>query len=256
MDEHWRALDAFFDALGLREVHLVGDGLGAALAGAYARRRPRRVRSLLCVTPQALKVGAGGQGTSGAARLFGWLPSVVLRGTMLERIEAAAGQGRDAEAAADFCSSQIDGMSGRWFAAQIALAADAVRLSAEAGAEGRSLDARIRVTTIKAMDAPLADKLGGGGVAAAAGANHRHAALKSGGGLLALSRAADLSMHAQIHLRAAGCDGGDRATVPASPASPAFSEASTAAAATPASCAAAAAQRSPVWSDDVSPGLR
>ncbi|WP_091908042.1 alpha/beta fold hydrolase [Chitinasiproducens palmae] len=57
-EDYAAVLEAWLDALGIARVHLVGHSLGALMAGAFARRAPERLASLLLLAP------AGGYGAA------------------------------------------------------------------------------------------------------------------------------------------------------------------------------------------------
>ncbi|KAG0594894.1 hypothetical protein M758_UG120100 [Ceratodon purpureus] len=198
------SFEKFLDAIGVHHVHLYGISLGGFLAQMFAQHRPRRVKSLLLsntfVDNQAF------QASMSWSALISWAPEFVLKRYVLTGIRDGPQEPQIADSI-DFVVSQLETLSRDELASRLTLNT----LPATVGQLGLA-DSSITIMDTNdycAVPNFLKDQVGAHYFGA------RRALLKSGGDFPFLSRADEVNLHAQLHLRRAGVEGA-RQVVPQS----------------------------------------
>ncbi|KAG0571802.1 hypothetical protein KC19_VG043900 [Ceratodon purpureus] len=190
------SFEKFLDAIGVHHVHLYGTSLGGFLAQMFSQHRPRRVKSLL-LSNTFLNNQAYQLSMSWSA-LISWTPEFVLKRYVLTGIRDGPQEPQIADSI-DFVVSQLETLSRDELASRLTLNT----LPATVG-QFCLADSSITIMDTNdycAVPIFLKDQVG----ARYPGA--RRALLKSGGDFPFLSRADEVNLHAQLHLRRAGVEG-------------------------------------------------
>jgi maspardin len=190
------SFEKFLDALGVHHVHLYGTSLGGFLAQMFAQHRPRRVKSLLL--SNTFVDNHAFQASMSWSALITWTPEFVLKRYVLTGIRDGPQEPQIADSI-DFVVSQLETLSRDELASRLTLNT----LPATVGQLGLA-DSSITIMDTNdycAVPSFLKDQVG----ARYPGA--RRALLKSGGDFPFLSRADEVNLHAQLHLRRAGVEG-------------------------------------------------
>lgn len=190
------SFEKFLDALGVHHVHLYGTSLGGFLVQMFAQHRPRRVKSLLLSNTYVDNHTF--QASMSWSALISWTPEFVLKRYVLTGIRDGPQEPAIADSI-DFVVSQLETLSRDELASRLTLNT----LPATVGQLGLA-DSSITIMDTNdycAVPTFLKDQVGSRYPGA------RRALLKSGGDFPFLSRADEVNLHAQLHLRRAGVEG-------------------------------------------------
>ncbi|XP_024378692.1 uncharacterized protein [Physcomitrium patens] len=190
------SFEKFLDALGVHHVHLYGTSLGGFLAQMFAQYRPRRVKSLLL--SNSFVDNHAFQASMSWSALISWTPEFILKRYILTGIRDDPQEPQIADSI-DFVVGQLETLSREELASRLTLNTQ----PATVGQLGLA-DSSITIMDTNdycAIPTFLKDQVG----ARYPGA--RRALLKSGGDFPFLSRADEVNLHAQLHLRRAGVEG-------------------------------------------------
>lgn len=190
------SFEKFLDALGCHHVHLYGTSLGGFLAQMFAQHRPRRVKSLLL--SNTFVDNHTFQASMSWSALIGWAPEFVLKRYVLTGIRDGPQEPAIADSI-DFVVSQLETLTRDELASRLTLNT----LPAAVGQLGLA-DSSITIMDTNdycAVQPFLKDQT------SARYPGARRALLKTGGDFPFLSRADEVNLHAQLHLRRAGVEG-------------------------------------------------
>jgi len=188
-----RAFDRFIDMLSVDKVHLFGTALGGYLAQCYAQFRPNRVVSLiLCNTFVDTKYYAD---SNPFVDIFQWTPEFLLKRMLLSNLPDYAVE-KEIANSIDFMAEQLETVQREDLAARLTLNCTCGPFVPQ----DLSLD-ESNITIIDVLDdVLLPEKLREGVFKIYPQA--RQALLKTGGNFPYLSRADEINMHIEVHLRA------------------------------------------------------
>jgi maspardin len=191
--ERWlKGFDRFLDALKISKVHLFGAAFGGYLAQCYVQYRPNRVESLIlctsfCDTQYYID-------NAPFARFFPWMPEFMLKKMLLSNLPQ-----HDVEAAIadsiDFVVEQLEGVSHKELAAKMILNCTSGPLKPQEFPLPSEKITIIDVMDEVAVPAKLREEL------QKFYPNARLGLLKSGGNFPYLSRADEVNMLIEVHLR-------------------------------------------------------
>jgi maspardin len=186
------AFDKFLDFLNINEVHLFGTALGGYLAQCYAQYRPQRVMSLiLCCSITDTKYYADANPFS---EIFQWTPDFLLKRMLLSNFPDYELE-REIANSIDFMVEQLESVKREDLASRLLL-------NCTVGPFVRDefkLDEN-KITIIDVFDdVVLPEKVRE--QVFKTYPNARHALLKSGGNFPYLSRADEINLHIEVHLR-------------------------------------------------------
>ncbi|GAQ85524.1 hypothetical protein KFL_002390160 [Klebsormidium nitens] len=202
--EWMAAFDKFLDSLRINQVHLYGTSLGGFLCQLYAAYRPRRVRSLV-LSNTFLDTKNYHEELSWSS-LFQWTPEFMLKRIIM----AGLGEGyREAHIAnsIDFVVSQLETLHQQELASRLTL-------MSQLGAVGH-IHVSDDVITIMDTNDYCAVKQDARDALYIRYPGARRAFLKSGGDFPFLSRADEVNLHLQLHLRRVGVEPDASAASPA-----------------------------------------
>ncbi|XP_002992732.2 maspardin [Selaginella moellendorffii] len=195
--QEWIAsFEKFLDQIGAHHVHLYGTSLGGYLSQLFAQQRPRRVKSLL-LSNTFLETHTFASGTSWKP-LISWTPEFMLKRYILSGIHEGPQEPLIADSI-DFVVSQFETLSREDLASRLTL-----NTSPAAVGQITLPDSCITIMDTNdycAIPQSLKDQV------AARYPTARKAMLKSGGDFPFLSRAAEVSLHVQLHLMRVGVEG-------------------------------------------------
>ncbi|KAH8969872.1 hypothetical protein BDL97_02G057000 [Sphagnum fallax] len=184
------------------KVHLYGTSLGGFLAQLFAQYRPRRVKSLLL--SNTFVDNWAFEATMPWASLISWTPEFVLKRYVLSGIQDAPQEPLIADSI-DFVVNQLESLSREELASRLTLntlpAAVGQITLPDAGVTIMDTNDYCAVPSV--LKAKVSARYPGA----------RGAFLKSGGDFPFLSRADEVNLHAQLHLRRVGIEGQPQLTL-------------------------------------------
>ncbi|KAI5064026.1 hypothetical protein GOP47_0020696 [Adiantum capillus-veneris] len=194
--QEWvNSFEKFLDTIGVHHVHIYGTSLGGFLAQLFAHYRPRRVQSLV-LSNTFLDTREFAAATTWSS-LITWTPEFLLKRYILSGIRDGPQEPLIADSI-DFVVSQLETLSKKELAARLTL-------NTTVGAIGQVLvpDSDITImdtndycATPQALREEVGVRYGGA----------RKAVLKTGGDFPFLSRADEVNLHLQLHLRRVGVE--------------------------------------------------
>ncbi|CAM6044975.1 unnamed protein product [Sphagnum compactum] len=190
------SFEKFLDALGVHQVHLYGTSLGGFLAQLFAQYRPRRVKSLLL--SNTFLDNWDFEAIMPWASLISWTPEFLLKRYILSGIQDGPQEPSIADSI-DFVVKQLESLSREELASRLTLNT----LPAAVG-HVTLPDSAVTIMDTNdycAVPSFLKEKV------SARYPGGRRALLKSGGDFPFLSRADEVNLHAQLHLRRVGVEG-------------------------------------------------
>jgi len=184
--------DKFLDAAGVTEVHLFGTALGGYLAQCYAHYRPNRVLSLiLCCSFSDTKYYAE---ANPFAEVFQWTPDFLLKRMLLSNFPDGEVE-KEIANSIDFMVEQLECVKRQDLASRLSLNCTVGPFAAQE----LKLD-QSKITIIDVLDdVVLPEKVREEVFNSYPDA--RQALLKSGGNFPYLSRADEINMHIEVHMR-------------------------------------------------------
>lgn len=195
--QEWvNSFESFLDAMEIHHVHLYGTSLGGFLAQLFTQYRPRRVKSLV-LSNTFLETRPFADAMPWSS-LINWTPCFMLKRYVYTGIQDGPHEPFIADSV-DFVVSQIETLSRSVLASRLTL-------NTEIASVGRLLlpDSAITIMDTNdycAIPQLLKDQLGERYPGA------RRAFLKTGGEFPFLSRADEVNLHLQLHLRRVGVEG-------------------------------------------------
>ncbi|MCO5559137.1 hypothetical protein L7F22_012729 [Adiantum nelumboides] len=195
--QEWvNAFEKFLDTIGVHHVHIYGTSLGGFLAQLFAHYRPRRVQSLV-LSNTFLDTREFAAATTWSS-LITWTPEFMLKRYILSGIRDGPQEPLIVDSI-DFVVGQLETLSKKELAARLTL-------NTTVGAIGQVFVPDSEITIMDTNDycaipQALRDEVGGRYMGA------RKAVLKTGGDFPFLSRADEVNLHLQLHLRRVGVEG-------------------------------------------------
>ncbi|KAJ7537422.1 hypothetical protein O6H91_11G005300 [Diphasiastrum complanatum] len=190
------SFEKFLDTLGVHHVHLYGTSLGGFLGQLFAQYRPRRVKSLM-LSNTFLDTRCFAAAMSWSS-LITWTPEFMLKRYILSGIRDGPQEPLIADSI-DFVVNQLETLSREELASRLTL-----NTSTAIVGQISLPDSAITIMDTNdycAIPQALKDQV------AMRYPGARRASLKSGGDFPFLSRADEVTLHAQLHLRRAGVEG-------------------------------------------------
>eukprot|EP01133_Synstelium_polycarpum_P010774 gene10774-12552_t len=190
-----KGFDRFLDKIGAEKVHIFGTALGGYLAQCYYQTRPSRVHSLIlnnsfCDT-QFFHDNAP------CASMFSLMPEFMLKRTILSNYPSGVVDPEIAEAI-DFMVQQLESLTQNELASRLTLNCSIGILNPSGGLMNN-------ITIIDTMDSKTIPEKMREEVYKFY-PNAKTALLKTGGDVSYLSKADEINMHIQVHLRNFGLD--------------------------------------------------
>lgn len=188
------AFDKFLDEINVTEVHLFGTTLGGYIAQCYAHFRPHRVLSLiLCCSFADTSYYANANPFS---EVFNWTPDFMLKRLLLSNFPTTELEAEIANSI-DFMVQQLETVKREDLGSRLNLNCTVGPLVKEELTLNES-----NITIIDVLDDVIVPERVREGVYKAY-PNARQATLKTGGNFPYLSRADEINMYIEVHLRAA-----------------------------------------------------
>jgi len=186
------ALDKFLDEVNAPEVHIFGTALGGYIAQCYAHFRPHRVLSLIlcCSFPDTAYYA----NANPFSEVFNWTPDFLLKRMLLANFPTTELETEIANSI-DFMVEQLESVKRDDLASRLSLNCTLGPLVKE-----ELTMPEINITIIDVLDDVIIPEKVREGLYKAY-PNARQATLKTGGNFPYLSRADEINMHLEVHLR-------------------------------------------------------
>lgn len=190
------SFEQFLDTIAVHHVHIYGTSLGGFLAQLFAHYRPRRVKSLV-LSNTFVDTREFAAATTWSS-LINWTPEFLLKRYILSGIRDGPQEPLISDSI-DFIVTQLETLSREELASRLTL-------NTAVGAVGQILVEDSAITVMDTNDycaipQSLRDEVGSRYPGA------RKAVLKTGGDFPFLSRADEVNLHLQLHLRRVGVEG-------------------------------------------------